>query len=71
MSAHLAKPSPAEWEHGLGLQIAQRVCDLQGWRLAVDSVQGEMSGWTEFRLVLPSSARCDPDRFSGYSQLDS
>lgn len=67
----LARPSPSEWEHGLGLQIAQRVCDLQGWRLSVDSVQGEMSGWTEFRLGLPASARCDPDRFSGYSQPDS
>lgn len=57
--------------HGLGLGIAQRVCDLQGWRLSVESVKGEMSGWTEFRLVLPTTARCDSGFFSGSSQLDS
>ncbi|WP_291774435.1 HAMP domain-containing sensor histidine kinase [Castellaniella sp.] len=51
--------------HGLGLGIARRVCDLQGWRLSVNSVKGEMSGWTEFRLVLPTTARCDVDGFSG------
>jgi signal transduction histidine kinase len=57
--------------HGLGLGIARRVCDLQGWRLSVDSVKGEMSGWTEFRLALPATARCDVDGLSGSSQLDS
>jgi signal transduction histidine kinase len=61
----------SETGHGLGLGIARRVCDLQGWRLSVESVQGEMSGWTEFRLALPTAARCDPDRFSGSSQRDS
>lgn len=36
--------------HGLGLGIAWRVCELRGWRLSVDSVQGGPDGGTTFRL---------------------
>lgn len=69
--ADLTRTPPAESGHGLGLGIARRVCDLQGWRLSVDSVRGEMSGWTEFRLELSTAARCDPGGISGSSQQDS
>ena len=37
-----------ETAHGLGLAIAKRVCDMQGWTLTVES-----SGWG--RLVAPAS----------------
>lgn len=69
--ADLSRPPRNGSGHGLGLGIAQRVCDLQGWRLSVDSVRGELSGWTEFRLVLPASAQRGPGDRSGPSQRDS
>lgn len=36
--------------HGLGLGIAQRVCELRGWRLEIDSVHGGAESGTCFRL---------------------
>jgi signal transduction histidine kinase len=47
--------------HGLGLGIAQRVCELRGWRLDVDSVRGGPDSGTVFVL----------DFRSAMSQLDS
>ncbi|MHA3903094.1 sensor histidine kinase [Castellaniella sp. WN] len=42
--------------HGLGLGIAQRVCELRGWRLSVDSVHGGFDSGTTFRLDLRSAS---------------
>ncbi len=43
-----------ETGHGLGLGIARRVCELRGWQLDVDSVQGGPGSGTTFRLDLCS-----------------
>ncbi|CAM5189477.1 histidine kinase OS=Castellaniella defragrans OX=75697 GN=HNR28_000809 PE=4 SV=1 [Castellaniella defragrans] len=66
--ADLATARQSDSGHGLGLSIAQRVCDLQGWRFSVDASRAEMSGWTEFRLEFPSSTRTDRVGVSGSSQ---
>lgn len=41
--------------HGLGLGIARHVCELQGWRLVVESSGQVTPGWTRFTLVLSRS----------------
>ncbi|WP_088142604.1 sensor histidine kinase [Achromobacter xylosoxidans] len=48
--------SPDETARGLGLAIAKRVCDMQGWSLTVDSSrQGEQRG-TRFTLRFEADA---------------
>lgn len=54
--ADLAAPDAPEAGHGLGLGIAQRVCELRGWRLSVDSVHGGPDSGTTFRLDLNSAS---------------
>lgn len=54
--ADLAAPDVPEAGHGLGLGIAQRVCELRGWRLSVDSVHGGPDSGTTFRLDLNSAS---------------
>ncbi len=56
---------------GLGLTIAQRICDLQGWRLTMASAHGGPSSWTEFRLTLPVDECHATTQQSADSQLDS
>jgi signal transduction histidine kinase len=46
-----------ETGHGLGLGIAQRVCELRGWQLDVDSVHGGPGHGTRFRLDFRSAPR--------------
>lgn len=40
-------------QHGVGLSIAKRVCELNGWRLTVHSVFGGRGSGTGFRLCFP------------------
>ncbi len=56
---------------GLGLAIAQRVCDLQGWELTIASSHGGPSSWTEFRLSLPPGNPHGPNFVSASGQQDS
>ena len=56
----LSAADAPEAGHGLGLGIAQRVCELRGWRLSVDSVQGGPDSGTRFRLDFHSAGR-QPD----------
>ncbi|MDY0308695.1 MAG: HAMP domain-containing sensor histidine kinase [Castellaniella sp.] len=59
--ADLSAVAAPEADHGRGLGIAQRVCELRGWQLSVDSVHGGVGSGTIFRLDLRSAS----------SQLDS
>ncbi len=43
-------------QRGLGLAIARRLCDMQGWRLAVDSPPAAGGHGTAFRLVFAPPA---------------
>lgn len=40
-------------QHGLGLSIAKRVCELNGWRLTASSISGTRGSGTGFRLCFP------------------
>ncbi|WP_343074352.1 sensor histidine kinase [Achromobacter insuavis] len=40
-------------QHGLGLSIARRVCELNGWRLTASSISGTRASGTGFRLCFP------------------
>jgi signal transduction histidine kinase len=42
--------APAALERGLGLAIAKRVCDMQGWSLTVQSRTEEPGRGTGFML---------------------
>ncbi len=52
----LSAAGASETGHGLGLGIAQRVCELRGWRLSVDSVHGGPDSGTIFRLDFRSAS---------------
>uniref|UniRef100_UPI0033404F91 sensor histidine kinase n=1 Tax=Castellaniella defragrans TaxID=75697 RepID=UPI0033404F91 len=65
------KPGHAVEPGGLGLTIAQRVCDLHGWQLTITSARTAASSWTEFRLALPIGTARPPDNHSAHSQQNS
>ncbi|MER1966061.1 HAMP domain-containing sensor histidine kinase [Castellaniella sp. GW247-6E4] len=66
----LKSSSPTE-TGGLGLAIAQRVCELQGWELAITSSHADTPSWTEVRLILPPDAPRRPEVFSASRQQNS
>jgi NAD(P)-dependent dehydrogenase (short-subunit alcohol dehydrogenase family) len=43
-------------QRGLGLAIAKRVCDIQGWRLTVTSSTDELHRGTRFLLCFGEGA---------------
>ncbi|WP_094815620.1 sensor histidine kinase [Bordetella genomosp. 12] len=49
-------PNDHELPRGLGLAIAKQVCDMQGWKLTVDSAREGPARGTRFTLFLGASA---------------